>query len=185
MIMNLRFNREEFAGSLGNLGTIVPLTSAMVVTNGLDPTAVFVVMGAFYLLSGLYFRVPVPVEPMKVIAAYAIATSLSCQRITAAALCLGVLLILLGASGTITHLARWVPKSCVRGVQLTTGVLLFIQGVKFMLGKTAFQASQGKTEPFLSVQTVGPVPMLNNPSIHRSEYATPFDSLTSVLPFLV
>ena len=58
------FNRVEFAGSLGDLGTLLPIAIGMIVLNGLNATNVMVTVGLFYILSGLYFKVPVPVQPM-------------------------------------------------------------------------------------------------------------------------
>jgi len=154
-----RFDRREFAGSLGDLGTLLPIAIGLVVINGLDPTAVFLCVGLFYVLSGLYFRITVPVQPMKVIGAYAIARVLAPIEISSAGLLLGVLLLVLALSGTIKLVGRLVPKSCVRGVQLTTGILLFTQGVRFILGTSSLQAARGAAEPFLSVATLGPLPI--------------------------
>jgi hypothetical protein len=35
------FNRMEFAGSLGDLGTLLPLAIGMIMVNGLDPSGLF------------------------------------------------------------------------------------------------------------------------------------------------
>ena len=63
----------ELSGSLGDLGTILPLALGMVLVNDMDPRGVFFCFGLYYLVSGYYFKVTTPVEPMKVIAAYALA----------------------------------------------------------------------------------------------------------------
>ncbi len=59
-----RFNRMEFAGSLGDLGTILPLAIGMILINGLNPLGLFLAVGLYYIYSGLYFKVTSPVEPM-------------------------------------------------------------------------------------------------------------------------
>ena len=82
--MKLRFNRLELAGSLGDLGTLLPLAIGMIFVNGLTPTGIFFSVGIFYIFSGLYFRVTTAVQPMKVISAYAVASALSSQQIMAA-----------------------------------------------------------------------------------------------------
>ncbi|MEJ2725536.1 MAG: putative sulfate/molybdate transporter, partial [Deltaproteobacteria bacterium] len=79
----IRFNRMELAGSLGDLGTILPLAIGMLMINGLNPTGLFLAVGLYYLSSGLYFGVTVPVEPMKVIGAYAVATGIGASQIVA------------------------------------------------------------------------------------------------------
>ncbi len=81
-----RFNRMEFAGSLGDLGTILPLAVGMIMINGMHPTGVFLGFGLFYILSGMYFRVTCPAEPMKVISSYALATGISVGQIQASCL---------------------------------------------------------------------------------------------------
>ena len=85
-----RFNRLELAGSLGDLGTLLPLSIGLILINRLDPTGVFLSVGLFFILSGIYFGVTVPVQPMKVISAYAIATSISASQITASGLLIGI-----------------------------------------------------------------------------------------------
>ena len=161
IIMNkaFRFNRMELAGSLGDLGTLLPLSIGMILINGLNPLGLFLCVGLFYVFSGLYFKVTAPVEPMKVIGAYAIATGITAAQIQAASLWVFVFLLIIGATGIITRIGRYIPKPVIRGVQLSTGVLLVTQGVKLMLGTSKFQALRGAAEPYLSVQNIGPVPL--------------------------
>jgi sulfate permease, SulP family len=159
MLAAYRFNRMELAGSLGDLGTILPLAIAMILINGLDPLALFLGVGVYYIFSGLYFRVTSPVEPMKVISAYAIATGISAAQIQASSLWICVILLIIGGTGMITLIGRYIPKPVIRGVQLSTGVLLISQGVKLMLGSSKLQTLHGKAEPYLMIQHLGPVPL--------------------------
>lgn len=154
-----QFNRLEFAGSLGDLGTLLPIAIGMILINGLDPSGLFLTVGIFYILSGIYFGVTTPVQPMKVIGAYAIATAMSASQILASGLLMGLLLIVIGVSGAITIIGKYTPKSVVRGVQLSTGTLLMAQGIKFMLGTAKIQILRQSAEPYLALQNVGPVPI--------------------------
>lgn len=154
-----RFNRMELAGSLGDLGTILPLSIGMILINGLNPLGLFLGVGLFYVFSGLYFKVTSPVEPMKVIGAYAIATGISASQIQASTLLVFLFLLVIGGTGLITVIGRYIPKPVIRGVQLSTGVLLVSQGVKLMLGASKFQALRDAAEPYLSIQSIGPVPI--------------------------
>jgi sulfate permease, SulP family len=154
-----RFNRLEFAGSLGDLGTILPLAIGMILINGLDPLGLFLGVGIYYVFSGLYFRVTSPVEPMKVIGAYAIATGVSAVQIQASSLWVFLFLLVIGGTGMITVIGRYIPKPVIRGVQLSTGVLLVNQGVKLMLGTSTFQVLREAAEPYLSIQSLGPIPL--------------------------
>ncbi len=135
----VRFNRLEFAGALGDLGTLLPLAIGMTLINGLNPAGLFLAVGIFYVISGLYLGVTSPVQPMKVIGAYAVATAMSAQQILASGLMMSVLLLILGATGAITLIGRYTPKAVVRGVQLATGTLLMAQGIKFMIGTAKLQ----------------------------------------------
>lgn len=80
MSERFKFDRMELAGSLGDLDTLLPIAIAMVLFNGLNPLGLFLSIGLFYVVSGIYFGITVPVQPMKVIGAYAVATSMSTPR---------------------------------------------------------------------------------------------------------
>ena len=154
-----RFNRLEVAGSLGDLGTLLPLAIGMILINGLNPVGLFFTIGLYYIIAGLYFGVTVPVQPMKVIGAYAIATGLPSSQIIASGFTIAVVLLVIGATRAVDLLGRYTPRSVVRGVQLSTGVLLMSQGVKLIIGTSRFQALQQAAEPYLSVHHIGPVPI--------------------------
>jgi sulfate permease, SulP family len=154
-----RFNRMEMAGSLGDLGTLLPIAIGMILINGLDPMGMFFSIGVYYILSGLYYGVTVPVQPMKVIGAYAIATSMTPSQILASSALMGVFLLIIGGTNAITVIGKYTPKPVVRGVQLSTGTLLMAQGVKFMIGSSTFQAMRHVAEPYLTFQHVGPIPI--------------------------
>ncbi|MCF8086988.1 MAG: putative sulfate/molybdate transporter [Desulfotignum sp.] len=159
--MNQRivFNRMEVAGSLGDLGTLLPIAIAMVLLNGLSPTGVFLGIGIYYILSGLYFGLTVPVQPMKVIGAYAIATAMAPEQILASCLLMGIFLLIVGLTGAIDLIAKNTPKAVIRGVQLSTGALLMSGGIKFMMGTSTFQIMENAVEPYLAFQTLGPLPI--------------------------
>ena len=159
MSLPLRFNRMEVAGSLGDLGTLLPIAMAMILINGLPALGVFFCIGLFYILAGLFYGVTVPVQPMKVIGAYAIATALTPEQIAASALLLGIILLLVGWTGIIDLIRRITPKSVIRGIQLSTGTLLLSSGIRFMLGTTQFQNVQQAAEPALALQHFGPLPI--------------------------
>jgi SulP family sulfate permease len=154
-----RFNRLEFSGSLGDLGTLLPLALGLILVNGLKPGGVFFSVGLFFILSGVYFGITVPIQPMKVIGAYAIATAMTASQITASGYLIGLVLLLIGATGAMTVIGRYIPKAVVRGVQLSTGTLLMVEGIKFMLGTTRLQVLRQAAEPYLSINSMGPVPI--------------------------
>jgi SulP family sulfate permease len=159
MSERFKFNRLEFAGSLGDLGTLLPIAIAMVLFNGLSALGLFLSIGVFYVLSGVYFGITVPVQPMKVIGAYAIATAMSPDQILASSLLMGGFLLIVGLTGAIDLIRKITPKPVIRGVQLSTGALLISGGVKFMIGTSKYQELQQAVEPHLAIQSIGALPI--------------------------
>ncbi len=129
-----KFDRTELSGSLGDLGTLLPLALGLILLNGISSVGTLFMIGIFYILSGIYYKVPTPVQPMKVIGAYAIANyeTITPNIIYASALLIGIILVFLGISGLIS-LGKYVPKAVVRGVQISVGTVLMIQGLKFII----------------------------------------------------
>lgn len=133
-IGSYRFDRIEFAGSLGDLGTLIPLAIGLVTINGLSFSAVFLWVGLFYLVSGVYYKLPIPVQPLKLVSAIAIAfpEKISLPVISATGLLFGGALIILAFTGLIDQLARLFTKPIVRGIQLGLGFILMIKGIEFI-----------------------------------------------------
>lgn len=149
----------ELAGSLGDLGTILPLAVGMIMINDMNPIGIFIGVGLFYILSGLYFKVTCPVEPMKVISAYAIATGITATQMQASCLWIFVILFIIGSVGLIDYISRFIPKSAIRGVQLSTGLLLLSQGIRLIVGTSTFQIMRKTAEPYLLFQHIGVLPI--------------------------
>jgi hypothetical protein len=61
ILSQLRFDRLELAGSFGDLGTLLPIVVAMILINKLSPTIVLLAFGLFYIMTGIYYRLPIPV----------------------------------------------------------------------------------------------------------------------------
>ena len=121
-----RFDRAELAGAVGDLGVLVPIAVALIVKNGLTPTAVLLPAGLLYVVAGLIYRLPVPVQPLKAFGAIAIAHGFGADDIAAGALLMGLLFLVLGASGLLDWVAKVFPHPIIRGIQLSVG-LLFCQ----------------------------------------------------------
>jgi len=159
MKSNYLFNRVEFAGALGDLGTLLPLAIGLILINELSPAGLFLSVGLFYIFSGMYYGVTVPVQPMKVIGAYAIATGMNAAQITASGFMVALVLLVIGMTDLMGLIGRYIPKPVVRGVQLSTGTLLMVGGVKLMLGTSKLQILSQATEPYLIIQNIGWVPI--------------------------
>jgi SulP family sulfate permease len=116
-------DRRELAGAFGDLGVFVPIAVALIVKNGLSPTAVLLPAGLLYITAGLVYRLPVPVQPLKAFGAIAIAKGLGANDIAAGALLMGAIFLALGATGLLDRVARVFPTALIRGIQLTVGLL--------------------------------------------------------------
>lgn len=135
-----QFNRMELAGSLGDLGTLLPIVVGMIVINGLSPTTVFLAFGLFYLLTGFYYRLPIPVQPLKAVGAIAIAypDQITESVIGAGGILFGLLLLLLSITGTVDRLAKLFTQPVVRGIQLALGLIFLKKGIELIVTQKVF-----------------------------------------------
>jgi MFS superfamily sulfate permease-like transporter len=126
------FNLRELAGSMGDFGTLFPLAIGYIVVCGLNPVGLFVMMGLANIILGLVYQLPMPLQPMKVIAVAAIAQQWSPSMVYASGFAMGVIWLLFAATGIMDRIAGFVPNSVIRGVQVTLGVLLAIKAFKML-----------------------------------------------------
>src|SRR5690606_17302045 len=126
-LRHARLDRHEIAGSLGDLGTFLPLLVGMASLNGLNFATALFFAGLFNVLTGLFFPIPLAVQPMKAIAAVALTQGLSTGQIVAAGASVSAVILVLGLSGLIEWLNRVIPASVVRGLQLALGLSLAIK----------------------------------------------------------
>jgi MFS superfamily sulfate permease-like transporter len=129
----LRFNLSELAGSLGDFGTIIPLILAVALVSEVNPRYILLFIGIWFILSGLYYRMPVPIEPMKAIAVIVIAGGVAGGEIAAAGIILGVIFLVLGTGRFFSIIQRRVPQSVVRGIQFGLALLLLKSSAGFVV----------------------------------------------------
>ncbi|MEM6257486.1 MAG: putative sulfate/molybdate transporter [Planctomycetota bacterium] len=133
----LRFTLRELVGSFGDLGTFLPLCVALAVTTELNFAAMLIAAGLMNIATGLLFRLPVPVQPMKAIAAVAIAEGLSGGAVVAAGWGMGAALTLISITGLIPWLDRLIPTPIVRAIQLGVGLKLLLHALECLPGLPA------------------------------------------------
>ncbi len=126
-IKSFEFNLRELAGSMGDFGTLFPFAIGYIAVNGLDPAGFLVMMGAANIATGLVYRLPMPIEPMKVLAATAIAMRWAPETVYASAFATGVIWLIISLTGAMKWLARVTPLCVVRGIQMALGVMLALQ----------------------------------------------------------
>lgn len=117
-------NLREFSGGLGDLGTFIPLLIALVALNGLNPTVILLSSGTLYIACGLYYKLPVPVQPLKAMAALAIALGLGSEYIQAASIIIGLILLLIVLTKITKFLPRVFTAPIIKGMQLGVGLML-------------------------------------------------------------
>ncbi|MEE8471894.1 MAG: putative sulfate/molybdate transporter [Dehalococcoidia bacterium] len=123
-LLPLKLNRMEVGGALADLGTLLPLVVALISINRMNPTTILLIVSLLYIASGLYYRIPVPVQPLKAFAAIAIAGELAPGVISAGGLIMGILLLFLAATGLVGWVVKLFPKPVVRGIQFGVGLIL-------------------------------------------------------------
>lgn len=154
VLQHARLDRHEIAGSLGDLGTFLPLLVGMVAQNGLDFAAALFFAGLFNVVTGLTFSIPMAVQPMKAIAAVALTEGLTVPQILAAGATVSLVILVLGLTGLIDWLNRVVPKSVVRGLQLALGLSLLMKGMQMVAGTNQWLGPDSYTTGFLSAVVV-------------------------------
>lgn len=119
----------EVGGAFGDLGTLLPILLGAVAVAGMSAGGVLVGFGAFLLATGLLYRLPLPVQPMKAIGALVIAGGLMPGEVAAAGIAGGLILLALTLSGAVGWAARVVPRSAILGLQLGVGATMAWIGV--------------------------------------------------------
>ena len=137
-ITRLRFSLSELAGSLGDFGTIIPLILAVALVSDVNARYILLFFGIWFILTGLYYRLPIPIEPMKAVAVIIIAGSVGSGEIAAAGLVLGIIFLALGYGRFFDIIEQWVPQSVVRGIQLGLALLLLRSSVSFVIKDPLF-----------------------------------------------
>jgi len=141
----LRFDRREWAGAFGDLGTLVPFVLAYITIVGIEPAGMLLAFGIAFVAAGIYFRTPFPVQPMKVIGAVAATGAtqtalISPQAVAVAALATGLIWLVIGATGTADRVARWIGRPIIIGITLGLGLAFMLEGTRMMVTGIWFAA---------------------------------------------
>ena len=136
------YNRMELAGAFGDLGTLIPFVLGYITLNQMDPVGILVAFGLFKIFVGLYFKTPIPVQPMKAIGGMAIAQSGSITpgMIWGSGIFTGFFWLLMGLTGAISWIEKITTKPVVRGIMLGLGLSFIVEGLGMM-----------KTQPIIAL----------------------------------
>ena len=136
----LRFNLFELSGSLADIGVFMPLAIGLIKFNHINPTSLFLAAGLLYVVAGIYFKIPMPVQPLKATSVIAITIGASAGEISAAALIMGILFVFVAYLQLSGLFLKIFSRSIVRGIQLSLGILLAKKGIMLFTGQV-FSAS--------------------------------------------
>jgi len=127
----------EWAGAFGDLGTLIPFVVAYISLLKMDPYGVLLAFGIAKIVSGIYYKTPFPIQPMKAIGA--VATTQAAQTITltpyavyGAGLVTGVIWLVLGLSGAAKRVTDWVTRSVAIGIIMGLGFSFMLEGIRMM-----------------------------------------------------
>ncbi|KAH0555617.1 hypothetical protein GP486_006439 [Trichoglossum hirsutum] len=121
---------SEVSGALGDVGTLLPLLVALTLTSSVSLSSSLVFGGLANILTGLVFGVPLPVQPMKAIAAVAISQSFSPAATASAGLFVSGVVMVAAVTGALRWFAGVVPIPVVKGIQVGAGLSLVMSAGK-------------------------------------------------------
>jgi MFS superfamily sulfate permease-like transporter len=132
-----RYDRAEWAGAFGDLGTLLPFVLAYIAVVKIDPLGILLAFGVSMIAVGLYYKTPIPVQPMKAIGAAAATQAtqtivLTPQGVFVGGLATGLFWLVLGATGLAQKLSRLVPRPIAIGIVLGLGFGFMLEGLKMM-----------------------------------------------------
>jgi len=117
---------SEISGSLGDLGTLLPLMIALAVNNSISLSTTLVFSGLWNIFTGVAFGIPLPVQPMKAIAAVAIARRFSIEETVSAGFTTSGFVFLFSVTGLLRWFTRVIPTPVVKGIQVGAGLSLVL-----------------------------------------------------------
>ncbi|KAL3921512.1 MAG: hypothetical protein SGILL_002710 [Bacillariaceae sp.] len=120
---------SEVSGACGDFGTLIPLLVAMARGRTIYLAPTLFLSGVVHILTGLYWDIPMPLQPMKAIASLAIAQELSRIQVTTAGVGIGICFLLLSIKGAIDFVNKWIPLAVIGGLQLGVGWKLALKGI--------------------------------------------------------
>lgn len=124
------FSWDEFTGAVGDSVTVLPFVVALAVLTELSLAVMLIWFGVFQIVWGIYYGAPVSVEPMKVLAALVLAGTISIGEALLAGMLIGVVLVGIGVTNTLSRVGQYIGNPVVRGVQFGVALVLLETGVR-------------------------------------------------------
>lgn len=133
------FDRMEWAGAFGDLGTLIPFVVAYITLAKMEPFGVLLAFGIAKILVGFYYKTPFPVQPMKAIGAAAAtqaseAVAMTPGAVYGAGLVTGIIWFVLGVTGATRKVADLISRPVAHGIIMGLGLSFMLEGIKMMSG---------------------------------------------------
>ncbi|KAG5031013.1 hypothetical protein JHK85_014995 [Glycine max] len=123
----------ELNGAMGDLGTYIPIVLSLTLASDLNLGTTLIFTGMYNIITGAIYGVPMPVQPMKSIAAVALADpTFSIPEIMASGILTGATMLVLGVTGLMQLAYKLIPLCVVRGIQLAQGLSFALTAVKYV-----------------------------------------------------
>jgi MFS superfamily sulfate permease-like transporter len=124
---------SELSGALGDIGTLLPIMIALTLTHSISISSTLVFTGLSNILTGVLFGIPLPVQPMKAIAAIAIAQGYTIRENMAAGLTVAAIVLILSITGLLNWFSKVIPIPVVKGIQVGAGLSLVLSAGSSLL----------------------------------------------------
>ncbi|KAL8933891.1 MAG: hypothetical protein Q9216_006166 [Gyalolechia sp. 2 TL-2023] len=149
---------QEISGAFGDIGTFLPIIIAYVANrskSAIDLSSTLVFTGLFNVFTGLCFGIPLPVQPMKAIAAVALSRSFDKEDVAVAGLIVGVVVGFLSISRLLEWLNHKIPVPVIKGIQVGVGLSLITKGGSMFIMGDDFFLSQDLPQLLQVIAFVG------------------------------
>lgn len=113
---------------------LLPLMIALTFSGSISLPSTLVFTGLANIFTGVVFGLPLPVQPMKAIAAVAIARRFSIGENMAAGMAVSIVVLVMSISGLLEWFSRVIPVPVVKGIQVGAGLSLVLSAGTSLLG---------------------------------------------------
>ena len=129
-MLNFKQILNELSGSFGDIGTDLPLILGLIATGIVDANSVLIVFGLMQILTGLIYKLPMPVQPLKYMAILMLSQKLPLEVFMAGGFMIAVLMFLINMTGLLERIKQLIPSLVIRGIQLGLALSLVLLSAK-------------------------------------------------------
>ena len=127
-------NMGNISGAFADGAILFPLLAGLAIHTGMNGAILMGSAGLAYIFTGLLFKVPMPVQPLKSIVVGALALGASSDDVRIAGLGIGLFCLAL-AMLPVDRLEKYIPRHIIHGIQFSLGVLLLLKGIEWTWGE--------------------------------------------------